>query len=98
MSTKPTFNFEKVNDAVKETDILDFHMSQKVQLCQDVSGLNYSQQDVVSKEQLIKYQRCIEQTIRLDYEFTMRRVDIENEMSKSILEKWHGHGFLTRND
>lgn len=96
MSINPKFDFGKVNDAMKEKDILNFHMNQKINLCQEISGINLADKDVIPKEQLLKYQRCIEQTVRLDYNFTMRRNDIENEMSEAIYQKWHGRGFISQ--
>ena len=91
MSDKQIFDFSKIEDETINLDRFSFHMNHKIKLCQELSGINFSNEEVLPKKQMLDYQKCIEQTIRLDYDLTKRLVEIEekmlNEIDKRHLER-----------
>lgn len=86
MASVGKIDFEKLNKNFLARDLYSYFLNDKIELCQEVSNLNFSNPKLVPKDKILNYQKCIEQTIRIDYSIGKQRSQFERDMSKKIEE------------
>lgn len=94
MSENQTIDFGKISEEQRLQDLFDYQMNHKIEMCQDLSGLNFVNDEIPARKKFLEYQKCLQQSIRLDYDLTRERKNIQDFMNFNIFEKWSNLSLL----